>query len=577
MHLKKVFTFILLLSSLYIFSQNKTIKYHSHFFEKIQNDYYDKNELLKKTSDFFLQKKWDSVIVATSKVTDTENSKSELSYFNYMRAHSFMLKNLYSEAQTEFKKIPSDFLFYNKVLYALSSISLEKSQFKEALVYLKKIEDREITSIDDIEDISFLNDFGVCYLHLKNYDKANSYLSAYLKLAEKKENDKELADAYSNIANLYYEQYKDSIAIAYFMKAYEISKKTSNNEIKRLTSTNMAVVEENRKNFSKALAYRKESEKWRELVYDQEKIYNTAKLEKKILEERKENEIDILKLENKAKSFQRNGFIASSILFLLLAITVIYFLIRKNKTTKIITSQKEQLSLLNKTKDKLFSIVSHDLRSSVNLMQRSNSKLIRNIENENYNSLSTIANKNALIATTTYNLLENLLNWATLQTNSTYFNIESLELSSVLKQIEFNYRPLFEDKHINFIIEVEQPTFIKADLDSLKIIIRNLLDNAIKFSPENGTIICKSEITNQNDLVNFSITDNGIGMTEEIVKQLLSSSPLLNKKQNRQEIGTGLGIQLCKALTAKNQATFHIESTIDIGTTISLGFPKTEI
>ncbi len=568
---------LLLLSFIYcctVISQKSTIKDHAFFFKKMDSLNTIPNNLLKVTSLFFNNQQWDSVIVYSSKALLNKMQKPHLYYFNYMRGSSFMRKNLFREAQKELEKIPNHFLFYNKVLYALSGVFLEQNKFKKALLYLKKIKEKELSAFDEINQLSITNDIGVCYLHLKDYKNAQLYLSEFLNSIKKKNNTTETSEAYTNIANLYYEQYKDSIAISYFTKAYKLAQKTSNNELKRLTTKNMAVVEENRKDLLKAITYRKESEKWRELVYNQEKIYEVSKLEKKILEQQKQNEINALKLENKAKSFQRNGFITSSLLLFLLLSVGAYFLIQKNKSHKIINTQKTELDLLNKTKDKLFSIVSHDLRSSVNLMQKSNTKLIKNIEKKNYSSLNTIANKNASIASSTYNLLENLLNWANIQTKQLYFHIESIDLYSVVQQIEYNYIPLFENKELNFTNNVKQPSFILADLDSLKIIIRNLLDNAIKFTPLEGKINCKTSIDIKNNATLFIIEDTGIGMDEKMIKELLLESPLLSRKKNQQEIGTGLGIQLCKNLAVKNNASFNIESNINQGTKIILKFPN---
>lgn len=99
----------------------------------------------------------------------------------------------------------------------------------------------------------------------------------------------------------------------------------------------------------------------------------------------------------------------------------VYFYRQKIRNNKIILAQKNQLDELNATKDKLFSIVSHDLRSSVNALKTSNGKLLENLENKNYAELDVLLHKNSTIASGAYNLLDNLLNWALLQTKQAYF------------------------------------------------------------------------------------------------------------------------------------------------------------
>ena len=160
----------------------------------------------------------------------------------------------------------------------------------------------------------------------------------------------------------------------------------------------MAVVEENRKDLTKAMVYRKEYDIWKDSLNNQNKIWAVAETEKTYAISQKQKEIQLLESENKIKVSQRNGFVASSILFLLLFGTAVYFYSQKSKTNKIINAQKEDLDALNATKDKLFSIVSHDLRSSVNTMQVTNTKLLKDIANRDYDTLDKTVHKNAAIA-----------------------------------------------------------------------------------------------------------------------------------------------------------------------------------
>lgn len=552
------------------FSQNEKDNRFSYFKKKIES--IEQKEInFVKSFRFFLKKEWDSTLVYTSKALLAKPNENIANYTHYMRGYSFMKKKLYIETIREYENISTSFIFYYKVLRNLGGISLEQREYQKAISYFDKF-NNSVTSISNYNKSSVIHDLGIAYFHLSKYDKASEYLIQAAQIQEKNKDTLRLIGSYMDIANVYYEQYKDDIAIPYFEKAYLLSKKTTDFNIKRKASLNMAVVEENRKDLTKSLVYRKEYEKWKDSLNNQQKIWNVAQFEKKLAINEKEKQIKLLETENKLKSSQRNNLIISSFLLTLLLISGTVFYVQKSKNLKTIHSQKEELDLLNKTKDKLFSIVSHDLRSSVNLMQKSNTKLIKNIENKDYETLSSIANKNASTASATYNLLENLLNWATLQTNQIYFHIESVELHNIIQQIEFNYLPLFENKNITFSNEVLHPSFIMADIDSLKIIIRNLLDNAIKFTEQNGTISCKS--FEKENTIYLVIEDNGLGMDEDTIEQLLKESPLLNKKKHQQEIGTGLGIQLCKTLIAKNNASFNIESQVTVGTKIIIGFPK---
>lgn len=383
-----------------------------------------------------------------------------------------------------------------------------------------------------------------------------------------------MVSSYMDIANLYYAQYKDSQAIPYFEKAYQLSKKTKDFELKQNSALNMAVMEENRKQFSKSLEYRKEYESWRDSLNNQNKVWALAELEKEYAVSQKEKQIKVLQTENKLKIAERNALLLSSVFLMLLFGTGIYFFRQKIKSNRIILAQKKDLDLLNLTKDKLFSIVSHDLRSSVNALKTSNKQVFEHLEAKNFTQLDVLLQGNSAITNSIYNLLDNLLNWSLLQTKQLYFSIESLHLSSIVEQVAYNYKPLMLYKNIEFSYDIPKSIRVNADLDSLKIILRNLLDNAIKFSKSDGTIqiYCKADARDICDLV---VEDSGVGMPEETRQELLRETILLNKRKGHNEIvGTGLGLQLCKEMVKKNNGQLSIESEENVGTKIIIQLPK---
>jgi signal transduction histidine kinase len=148
-----------------------------------------------------------------------------------------------------------------------------------------------------------------------------------------------------------------------------------------------------------------------------------------------------------------------------------------------------------------------------------------------------------------------------------------VHLYSIVQQIEYNYKSLLMDKSIVFENVVAKNTFIFVDLDSLKIILRNLLDNAIKFSPENSVIRFYT-LETDSDFCQLVIQDSGMGMSQSTIDELLQDNELLAKKSNSEIIGTGLGMQLCKQMIQKNGGVIAIESELKKGTKILLSFPK---
>ncbi|WP_240475230.1 tetratricopeptide repeat-containing sensor histidine kinase [Flavobacterium reichenbachii] len=522
---------------------------------------------------FFVEKNWDSTLVYSGKQLNNAPNNELREYSLYFRGVSFKNKKLFKEAEKELNKISSDFEFYYKVRIKLGEIAVEQKQYNKALQYFQGILKETDKAVYDLKKSVILHNIGLCYLHLTKFDKAEEYLfrSADLQKAEK--DTLLLIGSYMDIATLYYEQYKDQLAIPYFEKAYNLSKNVKSFELKQNSTMNMAVIEENRKNFAAALAYRKEYETWKDSLNDQNKVWAIADLEKKFAVKEKQKEVNILEAENKLKAAERNGFIISSVLLLLLLGGGIYLYKQKNKTSKIILEQKNELDILNAAKDKMFSIVSHDLRSSVNALKRSNTKLLENLESKNFAALDALLHQNSAITNETYNLLENLLNWALVQTKQVYFHQESLHLHSIVEQVQYNYTALAANKNISLENSVSIDEYVYADLDSLKIIIRNLIDNAIKFTNPNGFISIYSRHSD-NENCCLVIEDSGIGMNALIRNSILNPAAIVSKKDKDEFVGTALGLQLCKSLIIKNEGQLEIESEENKGTKMIIILPQ---
>lgn len=573
MKTKTIFIFILIIISVSVFSQRKSENdILKSILQKKVIEY--KSEInFKKAQSFFLIKDWDSTLVYSMRQLSNCKNQEIKDFCHFFRGTGFYSKKLYKEAKKEFLLVSNTFTFSTLNKIYLGDVSLELREFKNAISHYEDAKKTPQILSQTYSIGKIYEGLGSTYVYLKEYDKAETYLLNYLKIQEIHHNNIKLFNGYNNIANLYYVQYKDSQAILYFEKAYSISKKVENFSLKNISADNMAVVEENRGNYKEALAYRKESSKWKDSLNNQNKIWSVADYEKKFAVAQKQKEIKVLQVENKLKNTQRNSLFFSAIGLFLILTGGVYLYAQKVKNSKIILLQKNKLDQLNATKDQLFSIVSHDLRSSVNALKTSNSKLSATLETKNYDELNQLIIQNSSIANGTYSLLDNLLHWALLQTKQLYFHKESVHLYSVIQQIEYNYKPLLLDKVITFENSVSKSIFLFADLDSIKIVFRNLLDNAIKYSNENGHITFSTNDINS-DFCNLIIEDTGIGMSKNIIAELLQEGELLTKKGNSEIIGTGLGLQLCKQMIKKNDGTFAIESELNKGTKIILTLRK---
>lgn len=572
--LNTVFLFIFISTSQLLSAQQRT---NALFNKAIKNKSakYTNNSNFHTARLFFFERVWDSTLVYTAKQLSSSKNNTELiDYCHFLRGASFKYKKLFKEAEKEFSYVNPNFEFYPHIKMFLGEIAIEQKEFQKAINYFKQIEAYATDQLLGIEKSNIDHNLGICYLHLEQYDQAETYLLESATLYEQQKDTIPLIRAYGNIANLYYVQYKDKQAIPYFETAYQLSKNAGDYNSKMNATYNMYIVEKNRNNPDAAYSYIEKHDILKDSFNDQNQVWKLAKQEEKFAVQQKQKEVSLLEAENKVKEAQKDGLLYSAIILLVLLGTSFYFYREKVRTNKVIVTQKEDLDELNATKDKLFSIVSHDLRSSVQALKTSNKTLSNTLEAKDFDKVNTLLQTNSGIVNGAYNLLDNLLNWALLQTKQSYFEIESQRLSFIVEHVAHNYQALFLEKNIHFENTISKNDKAFADQESLKIILRNILDNAIKFSNTDGSIKVYTQHTQENycDLI---IEDTGMGMTESTRQNLLKEHILTSEKEHKDIIGSGLGLQLCKSMIQKNNGLFSIESDIGKGTKMIVSLSKT--
>lgn len=236
-----------------------------------------------------------------------------------------------------------------------------------------------------------------------------------------------------------------------------------------------------------------------------------------------------------------------------------------------IQNKNDQLRALNSTKDKLFSIISHDLRSPFNTILGFQDLLLSDYyELSDTDRLGMIRQVN----TTTnhvYDLVENLLNWSRVQTDNIHPQPVKLKLKEVILKKPDLYRLIAESKGIALNYELPDALIAYADIHVLETSLRNLTNNAIKFTPTGGNILIKA--SQQNDVIKIMVIDSGTGMTQEQMDNLFDLEKTQSKSGTNGEKGSGLGLLLCKEFVEKNKGILTVESQLGKGSTFSFTVP----
>jgi len=250
--------------------------------------------------------------------------------------------------------------------------------------------------------------------------------------------------------------------------------------------------------------------------------------------------------------------------------TITDITVRKLAELKI-EKQNEDLKNLNDTKDKFFSIMSHDLKNAFTSILGLSELLAKDYQNLSKDERIEFVKLIHQTSKNTFSLLENLLHWARSQKGDIPFKPQKINLSFVVDaSCEILKNQAFL-KNIKLINEVPSYIFIYADIEMLKTIIRNITSNAIKFTQENGSVNIIAN--NSNNQAEVSVIDNGTGMDEKTKNSLFNLSESKSKKGTSGEMGTGLGLILCKEFVLKHGGSINVESQINKGTTISFTIP----
>jgi len=471
----------------------------------------------------------------------------------------------FKEAETDYQKIKellpkieNDYVVAYLYL-SLSGYYTGINEFELPKKYLAKADD--ICNKGNYQHIlaRVYRQYGELYLKEKQYKKSILYFDKDIKLSEAIGVSEEYPRIYKMRAKAYAQ-------LGQYPKAYQSLQK-ANVASDSLKSKKVA-------NFLDEF----EAQKTKEAL-------NHQKLELALKEQQAENAT--IKL--------RNKFVVAIVTIMLLLIgigLVIYFLfnIRKKNTHlkdqyKQINKQKllleesiqklelseENLQKLNATKDKFFSIIAHDLKSPFNAILGFNQTLSINYADYDDEERKTMINLVGDTAKSTYSLLENLLTWSCSQRGSIKIHKEVHKLNKLVEDSISAYAGAAKIKNIQVNNMISDDICVIADKETMKIVISNLFNNAIKFSDNGGEITLACKLNNGH--IEMCTQDTGIGMSEQIMAGLFKLEKNVQRKGTAEEQGTGLGLILCQEFIAKNDGEIWVESEENEGSKLYFSLP----
>ncbi|RDC55753.1 hypothetical protein DU508_15910 [Pedobacter chinensis] len=475
------------------------------------------------------------------------NKKSIGNVYNELGENDLALKS-YQKA-IQISKTSDDKSIYAECLYALGNFYEKQKDYENALVlYANCFDMAKRANLLEIKKKSVLGLSDV-YEELKNYDKALAFYKEYILIKDQIFN----ADKEKEITRR-----QMQIDFGFKEKDYQFKQKITNIELQKqvllakqqqqalFLKQQQLALSDNEKALQR-LAFLK-----KQVDLEIEREVQNGKFERAKLRAKYETSLrdrQINKQEQQIKfDWRVKIFLSVAITLVLLTAIIIFFNQRKTtRLNKIISTQKRKLEHLSRVKDRIFSVVSHDMRTPVNSLI-SFIQLLEGgaIEQEKLTRYAASLRNNLTYTST---MMENLLNWAASQMQGFNPYLESLDIHNVVLEVVKSLKDQAEQKNITLESSIAADTICKADANMLSLIMRNLISNSIKFTPKGGQISIES--SEMPGYLAIKIIDTGIGLTAEQINHFNKPGFLgagVSTLGTDKEKGTGLGLMLAELL-----------------------------
>lgn len=506
--------------------------------------------------------------------------------YYYLDDHSSSLE--YHEKAFEKRKILNDSSQIAKSLNNMGIAYKNLHNSSEALSFYQKALTYKQLLKDSIGVSHTLNNIGNIHLELENYDQALSYFEQSFNLDKLLDQRYGIATSYLNmgLVKMSLGNLKEAEALFHrgLLQANEIGAKHT----RLLAYHHLSEVYKLQKKFENALKYNFEWMRLNDSINSTEKNRIIGEIESKYQNERIIIENKLLKEQQKGKdeqiAAQRNLILGGILLAALFILFTIYFLRsyrfknsflvltqKKNEEitdqNRLISDQKEELEEINEMKNKMLSILSHDIKGPFNnfhsILSMANEGHVNDLELRELLQLLSVESNNVK------EMISNILEWVKSQMGGSNVLKKEFSLRNTIQELIPVYSSLAENKGLKIQVKVKDDMMIYADENLTKIIIRNLISNAIKFTNE-GVIEINSDFVENEAFI--SVVDSGVGIEPENITKIFTEDQFTTKGTSNEE-GSGIGLLLVKEFVMKNGGRLDVKSKIGIGTTFSFTAP----
>lgn len=530
---------------------------------------YWKQGALPTAVEYYLQslKIWDEHKLESEKASIFDNLAN---VYNEQEEYDLALSNYFKarEIQKKFSKSGHD---QSMTLSNIGTAYLGKENYPEALKYF--LESLTFLAEDEKESraVSFSN-IGLTYIELKDNAKAHDYLSRALKLQQETEDADGMIHTLMGLAQTSQQTGKLKESGEYAKQALELAQKINDKAVLAEAWQMLSGLAEKQGDYKNAYSYYVNSVNARDSIRDKENIYKIANMQAAFETEKKQAEIESLKKEHQQQSFRRNTIAAGLIALLIIATLIVSrqrLKIKQNnqlininaeltRQSKQLEEQTKKLKELDQVKSTFFANISHEFRTPLTLILNSLSDRMATVkarEDKDEQAQLEVMQRNAKRL---LNLINQLLDLSKLDAGHMRLSMENIDLKELLSVVHSSFSSLSNSRHINFSLLLPGEKIIcRLDADKVEKILFNLLSNAFKFTPVDGSIDFKTEIVN--NTIQVTVQDSGHGISGEQLKHVFDRF-YQGKQYYADEQGTGIGLALTKELVELHGGKIWAES-----------------
>lgn len=469
----------------------------------------------------------------------------------------------YFTRSAKLRKESNDNRGYAKSLINIATVQYKNLELKTALNTFNEAE-KYCEKSDYIKGRSYIKS-GISDIYLNLGDFNNALKASY----ESLEIDLRIGNkygeiiSYNKLGNIYILLKQFSKAKEFLFKARDEAHATGHLDQLMVAYNYLTQIAVNDNDFRLAYNYAIESKAIRDSIYSHKDLNKIADLQTAFFVERKNRENELLKKDIQLEKNNRNFLILCSILM----VFIVFLLISKNRAIK---KANELLNESNRSKDKLFSIIAHDLNNPVGAITSISEYLRTDYDDIKEIDRKVLVDSIADASINIQNMLANLLNWARSQQGGIKIQKTNLNITAIINNLVSSYKLLAKKKSITIDVKADTELYFSIDKFVFETIIGNILTNAIKFSFDNAIIILSAIKAEQNLIIR--IKDFGKGITEEEINLILNSDSTFTTEGTNNEKGLGLGLKICKELITLHGAKLQIESSPNDGSTFIVKF-----